>query len=106
MWDRCYNRNPRGLPLHIWNILISFWSELYHIQISDTAYWIWIIWTVSNAVKTHADGTRNNWKDESNQKGIYFDFLSGCKTLHMYCTLMANWWQISSSVSSDKSSLW
>jgi hypothetical protein len=74
--DRCYNRRPRGLPLHTWSILLSLWIDLYHIQISDTACWIWNIWTVSHVVKAHADGTWNNWNDESNQKCAYFDFLS------------------------------
>jgi hypothetical protein len=69
-------RSSRDLPLHTWSILLSLWIDLYHIQISDTTDWIWNIWTVSNVVKTHADGTGNNWKDESNQKGVYFDLLS------------------------------
>jgi hypothetical protein len=50
------------------SILLSLWIDLYHIQMSDTEYWIWNIWTVSHVLKAHADGTGNNWNDESNQQ--------------------------------------
>ena len=58
--DRCYNRRPRGLPLQTSSILLFLWIDLYHIQILDTAYWIWNTWTVSHVLKAHADGTGNN----------------------------------------------